>query len=101
MYLISCYRTEGRSWSPPILEDGKAQAYRINIEPEPQVREHQDGCAGCAGQQSWVWGSVLLGLWAEMAVWGWGRKQGRRGTGACLEQQGWGSGMELVVPSLQ
>lgn len=45
--------------------------------------------------------SVLLGLWAEMAVWGWGRKQGRRVADACLEQQGRCSGMELMVPSLQ
>ncbi|OXB57295.1 hypothetical protein ASZ78_000513 [Callipepla squamata] len=35
--LLSVSRAEGRSWSPPILEDGKAQAYRINIEPEPQL----------------------------------------------------------------
>lgn len=34
--LLSVSRAEERSWSPPILEDGKAQAYRINIEPEPQ-----------------------------------------------------------------
>ncbi|KAM6299558.1 PDZ and LIM domain protein 4 [Aegotheles albertisi] len=34
--LLSVTRAEGKTWSPPILEDGKAQAYRINIEPEPQ-----------------------------------------------------------------
>ncbi|KAM9373437.1 PDZ and LIM domain protein 4 [Phaethornis superciliosus] len=34
--LLSVNRAEGRSWSPPLLEDGKAQAYRINVEPEPQ-----------------------------------------------------------------
>lgn len=51
MYLISCFRAEERSWSPPILEDGKAQAYRINIEPEPQVGSSGTG----AGWQSWVW----------------------------------------------
>ncbi|KQK77061.1 hypothetical protein AAES_150931 [Amazona aestiva] len=34
--LLSVNRAEGKSWSPPVLEDGKAQAYRINIEPEPQ-----------------------------------------------------------------
>ncbi|NWQ83465.1 PDLI4 protein, partial [Columbina picui] len=33
---ISHCRTDGKAWSPPILEDGKAQAYRINIEPDPQ-----------------------------------------------------------------
>lgn len=35
---MSYFRAEGKTWSPPMLEDGKAQAYRINIEPEPQVR---------------------------------------------------------------
>ncbi|XP_026714284.1 PDZ and LIM domain protein 4 [Athene cunicularia] len=34
--LLSVNRAEGKTWSPPVLEDGKAQAYRINIEPEPQ-----------------------------------------------------------------
>ncbi|NXJ92186.1 PDLI4 protein, partial [Corythaixoides concolor] len=34
--LLSLNRAEGKTWSPPVLEDGKAQAYRINIEPEPQ-----------------------------------------------------------------
>ncbi|NXH11333.1 PDLI4 protein, partial [Bucco capensis] len=34
--LLSVNRSEGKNWSPPVLEDGKAQAYRINIEPEPQ-----------------------------------------------------------------
>ncbi|NXT00753.1 PDLI4 protein, partial [Jacana jacana] len=34
--LLSLNRAEGKAWSPPVLEDGKAQAYRINIEPEPQ-----------------------------------------------------------------
>ncbi|NWU66154.1 PDLI4 protein, partial [Pterocles burchelli] len=34
--LLSVNRAEGKSWSVPVLEDGKAQAYRINIEPEPQ-----------------------------------------------------------------
>ncbi|NXF93731.1 PDLI4 protein, partial [Eubucco bourcierii] len=34
--LLSVNRAEGKTWSPPVLEDGKAQAYRINIEPDPQ-----------------------------------------------------------------
>ncbi|NXP17560.1 PDLI4 protein, partial [Scytalopus superciliaris] len=34
--LLSVNRAEGKAWSPPVLEDGKAQAYRINIEPDPQ-----------------------------------------------------------------
>ncbi|NXI43641.1 PDLI4 protein, partial [Galbula dea] len=34
--LLSVNRSEGKTWSPPLLEDGKAQAYRINIEPDPQ-----------------------------------------------------------------
>nr|XP_009930720.1 PREDICTED: PDZ and LIM domain protein 4 [Opisthocomus hoazin] len=34
--LLSVNRAEGKTWSPPLLEDGKAQAYRINVEPEPQ-----------------------------------------------------------------
>ncbi|NXQ27994.1 PDLI4 protein, partial [Alaudala cheleensis] len=34
--LLSVNRAEGKAWSAPVLEDGKAQAYRINIEPEPQ-----------------------------------------------------------------
>ncbi|OXB76685.1 UNVERIFIED_CONTAM: hypothetical protein H355_008724 [Colinus virginianus] len=44
--LLSVSRAEGRSWSPPILEDGKAQAYRINIEPEPQVGSSGMGVLG-------------------------------------------------------
>ncbi|NXG54503.1 PDLI4 protein, partial [Hemiprocne comata] len=35
-YYISHCRAEGKAWSPPVLEDGKAQAYRINVEPEAQ-----------------------------------------------------------------
>lgn len=31
------FRAESKVWSPNILEDGKAQAYRVNVEPEPQV----------------------------------------------------------------
>ncbi|NXK86780.1 PDLI4 protein, partial [Formicarius rufipectus] len=34
--LLMVNRAEGKTWSPPVLEDGKAQAYRITIEPEPQ-----------------------------------------------------------------
>ncbi|NWV01969.1 PDLI4 protein, partial [Upupa epops] len=34
--LLSVNRAEGKTWSSPVLEDGKAQAYRINIEPDPQ-----------------------------------------------------------------
>ncbi|NWI88149.1 PDLI4 protein, partial [Pitta sordida] len=34
--LLSVNRAEGKTWSPPVLEDGKAQAYRINIEPDLQ-----------------------------------------------------------------
>ncbi|XP_077183008.1 PDZ and LIM domain protein 4 [Paroedura picta] len=33
---LSVNRAENKVWSPNILEDGKAQAYRVNIEPEPQ-----------------------------------------------------------------
>ncbi|KGL72544.1 PDZ and LIM domain protein 4, partial [Tinamus guttatus] len=34
--LLSVNRAEGKTWSPPVLEDGKAQAYRINIDPDLQ-----------------------------------------------------------------
>ncbi|XP_037763188.1 PDZ and LIM domain protein 4 [Chelonia mydas] len=34
--MLSVNRAEGKTWSPNILEDGKAQAYRINIESESQ-----------------------------------------------------------------
>ncbi|KFU92296.1 PDZ and LIM domain protein 4, partial [Chaetura pelagica] len=34
--LLSVNRAEGKTWSPPVLEDGKAQAYRISVEPEAQ-----------------------------------------------------------------
>ncbi|XP_060096481.1 PDZ and LIM domain protein 4 [Heteronotia binoei] len=33
---LSVNRAENKAWSPNILEDGKAQAYRVNVEPEPQ-----------------------------------------------------------------
>ncbi|KAJ7316500.1 hypothetical protein JRQ81_002662 [Phrynocephalus forsythii] len=33
---LSVNRAESKVWSPNILEDGKAQAYRVNVEPEPQ-----------------------------------------------------------------
>ncbi|XP_042308818.1 PDZ and LIM domain protein 4 isoform X2 [Sceloporus undulatus] len=33
---LSVNRAENKVWSPNILEDGKAQAYRVSVEPEPQ-----------------------------------------------------------------
>lgn len=36
---ILCCRAEAKAWSPTLLEDGKAQAYRVNVEAEPQVWE--------------------------------------------------------------
>ncbi|XP_063148400.1 PDZ and LIM domain protein 4 [Candoia aspera] len=34
--ILSVNRAEGKIWSPNILEDGKAQAYRVSVEPESQ-----------------------------------------------------------------
>ncbi|XP_013928285.1 PREDICTED: PDZ and LIM domain protein 4 [Thamnophis sirtalis] len=34
--ILSVNRTEGKVWSPNTSEDGKAQAYRVSVEPEPQ-----------------------------------------------------------------
>ncbi|NXF34538.1 PDLI4 protein, partial [Nyctibius bracteatus] len=45
--LLSVNRAEGKTWSPTVLEDGKAQAYRINVEPEPQAAG-ETVCARCS-----------------------------------------------------
>uniref|UniRef100_A0A7M4ESQ6 PDZ and LIM domain protein 4 n=2 Tax=Crocodylus porosus TaxID=8502 RepID=A0A7M4ESQ6_CROPO len=34
--LLSVNRAETKAWSPTVPEDGKAQAYRVNVEAEPQ-----------------------------------------------------------------
>ncbi|KAI1234059.1 hypothetical protein IHE44_0003769 [Lamprotornis superbus] len=45
--LLSVNRAEGKTWSPPVLEDGKAQAYRINIEPDSQLSLTKISCEAC------------------------------------------------------
>ncbi|NXF06391.1 PDLI4 protein, partial [Smithornis capensis] len=44
--LLSVNRAEGKTWSAPVLEDGKAQAYRIHIEPDPQDNGPAQGRRG-------------------------------------------------------